>query len=221
MKNIVIIGASSDIGKAVTERFLEDGFSVVGTYRNLEQTSRLFDKSNLHLYPCDLRWTTSILEFTNRFNELSIKWDLLLFCVGVLTPIGEFFGCDFEEWAESVEANAISQLRILHTLYPYRKPKASVIFFGGGHRDRPFVNYSAYWVSKMMLNNMEQLLDKENNDLNVHVIETSWVNTKIHDQTLANPEGAGDNYGKTVNFLKSGAGTSMDEIYDLIKEAHG
>jgi short-subunit dehydrogenase len=219
MKNIVIIGASSDIGKAMAERFLEDGFTVIGTYRDIEQVRRIFGKSNIRLYPCDLRHTTSLLEFTTRFKELNIEWDLLFVCVGMLTPIGEFFKCDFDEWVESIEVNAINQLRILHSLYPYRSKKADVIFLGGGHRDRPFINYSAYWTSKTILLNMGALIRDENNKLSVSVIEPGWVKTKIHAQTLANPESAGGNYKKTVNFLTKGEGASMDEIYNSIRGA--
>lgn len=221
MKNIIIIGASSDIGKYMAMRFLKDGDRVIGTYRNQHEVRSLIGRKSLSLYHCDIMDNLSVDFFSGMFAHIGIKWDLLLFCIGALTPIGEFFKCDFDQWVESIHVNAIEQLRLLDSLYHYRSENASVIFFGGGHKDRPFVNYSAYWISKMMLNNMVQLLNSENNDLSVHIIETGWVRTKIHDQTLANPEGAGDNYEKTVNFLKDGVGTSMDEIYDRIKEAYG
>ena len=52
-------------------------------------------------------------------------------------------------------------------------------------RGGPFDNYSAYCVGKLLLIKMTELLDSECPDLQVSIIGTGWVNTKIHRQTLA------------------------------------
>ena len=92
-----------------------------------------------------------------------------------------------------------------------------VVFFAGGGTNNPFTNYSAYCVSKILLIKMCELLDDENTDLNVFIVGPGWVRTKIHDQTLDNPKGAGNSYERTLEFLESeGSGTSYEDIYDCI-----
>lgn len=216
MKSTVIIGISSDIGKALAERYLQDGFTVVGTYRNQDMVSSLFGLPRLHLYHCDIQDPPSILNFMTNLARLNIKWDNFISCVGILTPIARFFDCNFDKWAESIQVNAIGQLRVLHSLYPYKNDKANVIFLAGGGTNNPFTNYSAYCVSKIVLIKMCELLDDENNDLNIFIVGPGWVKTKMHLQTLQNPKGAGGHYSETEEFLRASEGTSLDDIYNCI-----
>jgi NAD(P)-dependent dehydrogenase (short-subunit alcohol dehydrogenase family) len=129
--------------------------------------------------------------------------------------MGPYFSCDVDAWEDSLRVNATGQLRALHALYPCRRPGlAHVALLAGGGTNGPFPNYSAYCASKILLIKMCELLDAENEDLNVFILGPGWVRTKIHQQTLANPAGAGGNYQRTLAFLRSSdPGTSHDDIY--------
>lgn len=216
---VLIIGISSDIGRALAEMYWEGGYQVVGTYRNPDALHDLPPdcQDDMYSYRIDIRDRRGAKLLAEQFDRLPLKWDLLISCVGTQLPIGKFFSVDFEEWAESVHVNAIDQLRMVHHLYPYRAENASVVFFAGGGTNGPMPNYSAYCASKIMLIKMCELLDNESEDLNCFIIGPGWVQTKIHQQTVANPELAGDNYLRTKQHLESDFGwTSMDEIFEHI-----
>lgn len=221
-RTVFILGGSSDIGRALILRYLQAGYRVAGTYRTPAGVAGLGDHPGLYLYHCDAGDTVSVAAAIRAFAKQVGVWDLFISSVGTEEPIGRFFECNFDAWESSVIVNSMAQLRVLHQLYPYRSrgETCSVVFFAGGGTNKPFPNYSAYCVSKIALIKMCELLDDENKDLNVFILGPGFVRTKIHQQTLDNPAAAGQNYERTVEFLKpDNSGTSFDEIYECINWA--
>jgi NADP-dependent 3-hydroxy acid dehydrogenase YdfG len=218
-QKVFILGASSDIGKALVMRYLDAGFQVAGTYRNFAAVDDLKTQHNLRLYHCDLNDAASIADTVRAFIKQVGEWDIFISSVGTEEPIGRFFDCDFGEWEASVLINSTTQLRVLHQLYPFRckGETCNAVFFAGGGTNTPFPNYSAYCVSKILLIKMCEVLDAENKDLNVFILGPGFVRTKIHQQTLDHPREAGQNYERTVQFLRpDNPGTSFDDIYECI-----
>jgi NAD(P)-dependent dehydrogenase (short-subunit alcohol dehydrogenase family) len=218
-KTVFILGITSDIGKALAQRYLRDGYAVVGTYRNLEGLQYLSSQASVDLLHCDVAEVDSVRSAIREYSRLSRTWDVFISCVGTLEPIGGFFDSDFEAWERSVILNSTAQLRVLHALYPYRRQDqvSHAVYFAGGGTNNPFTNYSAYCVSKILLIKMCELLDDETNDLNVFIVGTGWVRTKLHIQTVNNAPRAGQNYQRTVEFMESNnPGTSYDDIYNCI-----
>jgi short-subunit dehydrogenase len=192
----------------------------VGTYRNKPPTELLEAGKEM---PLELiRWDATCPADDERlrtaFATQQRRWDLFISCVGQLSPIGHFFDLPFGEWEKSVSLNSLAQLRALHTLFPYRTPEArhDIVFFAGGGTNGPFEHYSAYAAGKLMLIKMIELIANENPDVNIAILGTGWVRTKIHEQTLA-AKSAGTNLETTRRFLASNQqGTSFDEIYEMI-----
>jgi NAD(P)-dependent dehydrogenase (short-subunit alcohol dehydrogenase family) len=218
-KTVFILGISSDIGKALAQRFVRDNCAVIGTYRNPGGIQDLSSQPATSLLRCNIEQADSVTEAINEYRSLSRPWDIFISCAGTMEPIGGFFEGDFDTWEQSVLLNSTAQLRVLHALYPYRRPGqiSHVAYFAGGGTNNPFTNYSAYCVSKIMLIKMCELLDDETKDLNVFIVGTGWVRTKMHTQTLNNQGTAGNNYQRTVEFIRSdNPGTSFDDIYNCI-----
>lgn len=218
-KNVFILGIGSDIGKALAERYLREGCVLAGTYRHKNSIESLLFKRNLPLFKCDIGRKSSVNRCVSEFKKSAEPWDILISCVGSMEPIGKFFEVDFDKWEQSVLINSMSQLRFLHEIYPYRRKGKTchVVFFAGGGTNNPFTNYSAYCAAKIMLIKMCELLDDENKDLNVFIVGPGWVRTKIHGQTLNSRSGAGRNYERTLEFLRSkNPGTDYRDIYDCI-----
>lgn len=218
-KTIFLLGITSDIGKALAELYLKDGYSVFGTCRNMESGDRFVEKTGIPVIPCDVSNKNSINNAVDKFVQLYGNWDIFISAVGTSEPLGNFFSCDFDSWEGSLMVNCADQLRALHAFFPYRRKESisHVVFFAGGGTNNAFPNFSAYCVSKIMLIKMCELLDDENKDLNVFIVGPGWVRTKIHNQVLNNPEGAGESYKKVLQFLDSGEeGTSSESIYECI-----
>jgi NAD(P)-dependent dehydrogenase (short-subunit alcohol dehydrogenase family) len=209
---------SSDIGEQLALEYLRQGAVVTGTYRTKLPAS-LRDHAGFAALHCDVSHreaTEQIRDFCRRRGE---PWDLFVSCVGQLAPVGPFFGSDFEDWADSMNTNSTAQLRALHAAYPFRRTGqvCHVVFFAGGGTNNAFPSYSAYCIGKMALIKMCELLDDENPDLNVFIVGTGWVRTKIHRQTLAAGERAGTNLQRTREFLDSAKeGTTHRDIAAFI-----
>ena len=114
-----------------------------------------------------------------------IQWNTLFSSIGTTVPIGNFFNLSFSNWKKSIYTNFISQLNVLHELFPLRKKTmTNVIFLAGGGTNNPFTNYSAYCVSKIALIKMCELLDDEIKNLNIFILGPGFTKTKTHFETL-------------------------------------
>jgi NAD(P)-dependent dehydrogenase (short-subunit alcohol dehydrogenase family) len=216
---IIVLAASSDIGAHLTEYFIRGGADVVGTYRNLSPSVEKLEKSGARLFPLDITSGEQVKSFATKLDECAFSWNILISAPAVLEPIGGFFSLDFDAWEESFITNSTAQLRVLHAAYGLRdrSAPAKVVFFAGGGTNGPFDNYSAYCAGKLVLIKMTELLDSEYPDLQVSIIGTGWVNTKIHRQTLAAGTAAGRNFDRTREFLDSeGAGATLETVAECV-----
>jgi NAD(P)-dependent dehydrogenase (short-subunit alcohol dehydrogenase family) len=145
-------------------------------------------------------------------------WDALVLCPGTLDPVGPFSVVAFQQWEESITVNFTNQLRVLHALLPVRRAGAGngpcVLFFAGGGTNNATLNFSAYTVSKIALIKMCELLDAEVQDTRFAIVGPGWVNTKIHQQTLSAGARAGASYERTLEKLKTGDFTSVEDVLE-------
>jgi NAD(P)-dependent dehydrogenase (short-subunit alcohol dehydrogenase family) len=217
---IIVLAASSDIGAHLTEHYLHSGAEVVGTYRTWTPRVVELEKAGARLFPLDIKSGGQVTSFAEQLKASDFSWDTLVSAAGLLDPIGPFFSTNFDDWESSVITNSMAQLRVLHAVHGLRDRSglSKVLFFAGGGTNGPFDNYSAYCLGKLALIKMTELLDSECPDLQVSIIGTGWVNTKIHHQTLAAGEAAGSNYDKTRQFMDSsgGVGASLETVAECI-----
>lgn len=217
-KVVTIISITSDIGKALAERYLKRGDIVIGTYRSLKGLNELKKIKNCYLFPCDISKKVSIETFSNKFKKLGLEWDTFISCPCNPLPLKSFFESNFEEWNNSIHINSIEQLRVLYELYPVRNKKdiSNVVYFAGGEINKPGINFSAYSASKIFLIKMCEVLNAENKDINAFIVGPGWVKTKVHKQILENTNPSDERHIKTTEFLKNRKGTEMDDIFNCI-----
>lgn len=217
---VFILAASSDIGAHLADRYLRAGAEVVGTYRSSSPRVAELAAAGAKMFPLDITSGPQVKALAATLKEDGFTWDVMVSAAGVLDPIGKFFATNFDAWEASVIANSTGQLRVLHAIHPLRGDNlpAKVMFFAGGGTNGPFDNYSAYCLGKLLLIKMAELLDSECPDLQVSILGTGWVNTKIHRQTLAAGADAGKNLERTREFLDGGdaRGSSLDTVADCI-----
>ncbi len=132
MKNttVIIIAASSDIGAHLAEHYLWRGARVYGTYRSLTPEVSKLQAAGVTFFPLDIGSSDAIRSFATALKSAGVRWDIVVSAPGLLSPIGPFFELDFDEWERSVMTNSLSQLRVLHAIYPLRTGRhvAKVIF---------------------------------------------------------------------------------------------
>jgi NAD(P)-dependent dehydrogenase (short-subunit alcohol dehydrogenase family) len=217
---VIVLAASSDIGAHLTEHYLRCGAEVIGTYRGRSPRIVELENAGARLFPLDINASEQVKSFAQQLKTHGFLWNTLVSAPGLLDPIGPFFATDFDDWESSVITNSTAQLRVLHAIHGLRDRTAlsKVIFFAGGGTNGAFDNYSAYCIGKLALIKMTELLDSECADLQVSIIGTGWVNTKIHRQTLAAGEAAGPNFDRTRQFMESvdGVGASLQTVAECV-----
>lgn len=215
---ILVIAASSDIGAHLVEHYLKLGAEVTGTYRRVDDRISHLEQLGANMLPLEIDSADSVSAFVDQLARMEFCWDVLISAPGLLAPIGNFFDLDFDEWERSVMVNSTCQLRVLHAVHKLRASAAKVVFFAGGGTNSPFDNYSAYCIGKLSLIKMTELLDSECPDLQVSIIGTGWVNTKIHRQTMNAGAAAGANYERTKDYIEGGQalGVSLDDVAQCV-----
>ena len=116
-KNILITGANSGIGLALTKRLLELDNKVLAIYRENSENLTSIKDSNLSIIKYDLKKINESKNFENKIKETSI--DLILNCAGVFGPSfdnQEIESLDFEKFQEVLMVNSISILKIIQII---------------------------------------------------------------------------------------------------------
>ncbi len=215
---VFILSLSSDIGTELAQRYLTDGWRIIGTYRH-SPVAVFNNHPNVQQVCCDISDAKSIFQLSEQFRANHWHWSLMISSVGTLEPIGSFTQANFRDWESSVLTNSTRQLAAFHSLYEFRAPcTVSLALFAGGGTNGTFTNYSSYCLGKIALMKMCELLDDECPDLNPFILGTGWVKTKIHQQTLSAGLNAGINHERTQSFLDhKQQGTSHDDIFACIE----
>jgi len=221
MTNIIIFGASADIGQNICRLYQRDGAKIVGTYRNeFPGRESLSQLDRVTLLQCDLTRPEDVKRLAVAVAESEFSWDAIFSSVGTSEPIGRFFDLNFDDWARSIDVNMISQLRAIHALYPLRdkSKKVDIALLAGGGTNNPFRCYSAYCVAKIALIKMCELLDDEAEDINAFILGPGFVKTKTHHETLRAGAKAEQNLVRVEKFMATMEnGTSFEDIYNCVE----
>ena len=143
-------------------------------------------------------------------------WDMMIFTIGRIRPIGKFMELDEAEWDDCVWSNALLPLSVLRSWYPHRRPDARVFFFDGPNLSQPTPTYSAYRAGKAILAAVVPTLNAEYPDTQFTLLHTGPVRTKLHQQTL-NAGNRAANYERVLGIVDGREKTtSYDEIYRMI-----
>lgn len=116
-KNILITGANSGIGLALTKRLLELDNKVLAIYRENSENLKNIKGSNISLIKYDLRKINKSKNFENIITKTSV--DLILNCAGVSGPSFEsqqIENLDFKKFQEVLIVNSISILKIMQII---------------------------------------------------------------------------------------------------------
>lgn len=180
-KCTLIIGVNSGIGKALSVHLKLLREKVIGTTKSLSKSG----EDTSEIFFLDVSSLDSINSFVEKFSR-EFEWERLVFCPAVMSPIGRFVEIDIDEWVLTFNINFTNQVYLLRKLLPTRVgAMPRVIFFAGGGTNSAPKDYSAYTVSKIALIKLVELLNEEMDSVCFTILGPGWVNTKIHEQTLA------------------------------------
>jgi len=185
-KVVLIIGASSGIGKACAVQLSKEGYTVFGTSRKKEKLETdIIDGQIVWFLPMDVTVPNTIQQGVSQIIHLKGKIDVLIYSAGinVAGPIEE---TDDSEALLQFDVNFFGAFRVVKTIIPYmRENKNGLIIFISslaGEFGLPFQAF--YSASKAAINNFAEALQMECPFLKVVVIEPGDCNTYLPDNRI-------------------------------------
>ncbi|AUQ97785.1 SDR family oxidoreductase [Phaeobacter inhibens] len=105
-RTILITGASSGIGRAVAELFLEKGWQVGLLARRAEQLEEVAqDHDTAHVLPADVTDPGAVDHAFDCFAKRVGRLDVLFNNAGIFTPSGTIDEIELEDWFAAVNVN--------------------------------------------------------------------------------------------------------------------
>lgn len=216
----IVIGASSDIGYALSSHWLSLGHNVVGTYRIYSEHISQLESAGAVLFQCDLSVESSVDSAAKQILASIESWEVLSMLPGTMMPIQPFEECDFNHWANSFQVNFLNQIRMLHGLLTGRSKSTEhgaliLLCAGGGSNSAP-KNLSAYTASKIALTKICELLDAEISDIRSVIVGPGWVKTRIHQEMISTGDLGGEAYLRTLERFEADNFVPMAQVLGCI-----
>ncbi len=182
-KNIIIIGGSSGIGRAVAELCLELGANITLTSRDramAEKVALEIGKPTIGL-GLDINSEEEVLDFFGSSREI----DHVYIAAGA-TKLGPLTGGTLGENMQAFNTRIMGSLHVVKAAVDKMKPFGSVTFTGGISTDRPI---AGAWVSGLATSTAEQLarvLVMEFPHIRFNAVSPGYTDTPMWDTVLGN-----------------------------------
>ena len=224
LKTILITGANRGIGLELVKESLAKKFSVIGTFRNRENSQALFKLSsnNMKLFEMDVVDEKSILKVSKNIHN---PIDYLICNAGINNGYGSIFDQDHthEKMLEVLNVNVIGPILTVKHFSKILNKDAKIILISSimGVQNHSGSTATIYRASKAAVNNIMISISEEfkSKKITVASFHPGWVRTDMGgpNATLSTKESASsliknfenltfENTGKFFNY----DGTTMN-----------
>lgn len=218
LRTIVVTGASSGIGAALTRALAGDGHRLFVCARREKELAEVTEQGRLATYRAlDVTDVPGMTDFARLVATEAGTVDALICCAGAYGVIGPAHKVDPEEWWGTARVNLFGTFLAANRFVPLMQGSADarmINFSGAGFG--ALANYSAYASAKAGVVRLTEIMAAELKPLGITVnaIAPGFVKTAIHDATLAaGPDVAGAAfYAMTQERLKTGSVPIETEI---------
>lgn len=152
-KAVVVVGASSGIGRAVAVCLAEAGADVIAAARSRESLDEMEQESDgkIRAVWCDVRQPEACESVIDETISLRGRLDALVYCAGV-SPLRALVDADDALWRDVLETNLIGPNLVCRAAIPHlREARGTAVFLGSSSVGRPFPGLVAYAASKAAL----------------------------------------------------------------------
>jgi NAD(P)-dependent dehydrogenase (short-subunit alcohol dehydrogenase family) len=219
MKTVLITGIGRGIGKATADKFLAEGYFVIGTTYNSKSAPAAATTANLKTYTLDLSDPASIKKCADEIKSSGMKIDILINNSGIIADDGETTLIP-EKLRTTLEVNLIGTADFTERLIPAMTKGGHIVFISSAagsildmddvmSSHHPYF-YPAYKISKAALNmyarTLATRLTHEKYAVTVSCIHPGWVRTDMGgDEAPESPEdAAADIFATAISTPKTG-----------------
>ena len=199
MKTVLITGIGKGIGKALADKFLAEGWFVLGTSTN---GTAPMQHNNLSMFQLDLTLSGSIAECARSVEGTGKEVDILVNNAGVLLD-DEETDIIIEKLRGTLEVNLIGTVDFTERIIPFTNADGHIVNISSQagsladienftHSHAP-LRYPAYKISKAALNmytrTLALSLKHEGKGIIVSSVHPGWVRTEMGgDEADISPE---------------------------------
>lgn len=222
MKTVLITGASSGIGKETAKLFLEKGYKVIATARNIEKMKDL-EKLGCSIFSMDVTNEQSVQTAFSQIHSQNKQIDILVNNAGFCQN-GFVEELTLTDLKYQFDVNVFGLIRVTQMVLPKMRENRNghIINIGSVGGDFTSPGAGAYHASKYALESFSDALRQELNSFGIKVslikpggVETAFVdNSKYPNAIQGNP------YGKMrENFTKMMASIlkSSNSAFPILK----
>ena len=182
MKTVVITGASRGIGKATAEKFLDEGWKVVGT----STTGEGWPHENLSWVKLNLAEAESITHAAESIGQQG-PFDVLIHNAAMYVEEEDFVDAPItrEHLIATLMVNVVGVIDFAEHLLPSLSPDGRIILLGSRSGalmvDRVNSAVPSYRISKAALSMYTRLLAERLRDtrITVSIVDPGWVKTDM------------------------------------------
>jgi len=224
LKTILITGSNRGIGLELVKESLSKNFSVIGTFRNKENSQELFQliSNNIELFEMDVVDEKSVLDVSKNIHN---PIDYLICNAGINNGYGSIFDQDHthEKMLEVLNVNVIGSILTVKHFSKILNKDAKIILISSimGVQNHSGSSATIYRASKAAVNNIMISISEEfkSKKITVASFHPGWVRTDMGgpNATLSTKESASsliknfenltfENTGKFFNY----DGTTMN-----------
>lgn len=184
-KKIWVTGASSGIGKAVAEKFANEGWRVAVSARRKDILEKMSEKLNISSYQLDVTDAKKCKEVFEKIIEDFNSIDLCFFCSGTYDPKKEK-DINIEQNKFVMETNYFGTVNCVKAVEDYfkknKKGHISIVSSIAGYRGLP--NSSGYGPSKAALTNFTESIyfNFKKYNVKVSLISPGFIKTALTDK---------------------------------------
>jgi NAD(P)-dependent dehydrogenase (short-subunit alcohol dehydrogenase family) len=168
-KTIIVTGASSGIGAAVSMLFLAQGWNVgLLARRGGELKQVADDHPNSHTVVCDITQENQVIE---SFNEVSDRFsgiDVLFNNAGIFTPQARVDQIDLDDWQRSVDVNLTGMFLCAREAFRHMMVNGGRIINNGSiSAQTPREGSAPYTATKHAITGLTKTIALDGRDLNI------------------------------------------------------
>lgn len=182
-KKVIVLGGSSGIGKAISERFAKDGWLVMVVSSNPGAVQKVVDnlEGEGHMAAqADVSSDEQMENLKELVQEKFATFHVLINSIGISKSIA-VLDSDFSEWDRSLQVMLYGAVRACRALVPLMEGGGRIIHITSIHHERVANGSSAYGMAKAAITQLTRSLAVELAPRNIlaNTIAPGFVDTPM------------------------------------------